>query len=62
MVDPIGIFVLLVAGFFMSGIFIGFYIFEDFTGLIIGVALATAVSYLGRSIWLGLASNVVGGG
>lgn len=44
MVDPLGVFTLMVAGFLVAGVFIGYYIFEDFTGIAFGVAMATAFS------------------
>jgi hypothetical protein len=60
-VDPLGVFTLMVAGFLVAGVFIGYYIFEDFTGIAFGVAMATAFSYIPRNLWLGLASKAVGG-
>lgn len=62
MVDPLGVFTLIVAGFFVISIFAGYYIFEDFTGITFGIAAAAATSYILRSMWLGLASKLVGGG
>lgn len=61
MVDPLGMFTLVVAALFVISIYIGYYIFEDFTGIIFGVAAATATSFILRSFWLGLASKMVGG-
>lgn len=61
MVDPLGVFTIIVATLFIAGIYLGYYIFEDFTGIVFGIASATATAYILRSFWLGLASKMVSG-
>jgi len=60
MIDPLGVFTLITAGFFVSWIFIGYYFFEDFTGIIFGVASATATVFVLREFWLAIATTLVG--
>lgn len=61
MVDPLGVYTLLITAFLVAGVFIGYYISEDFTGIAFGLAMAVAFTYIPRNLWLGIASKVVGG-
>jgi hypothetical protein len=58
-VDPLGVFTLILTTMIVSGAFIGYYLFEDFIGIAFGIAAATATAYILRSWWLGVASKLV---
>lgn len=59
MVDAFGSFVILSAFVFTSGVFVGYYLYEDFDGIMLGVIGATAFLYLMRELLLGWLKNVV---
>lgn len=61
MVDPLGGIILLSSLIYVFCIYIGYYILEDFNGIIAGTAVATATLYLLRNLILGAVTGVVSG-
>lgn len=57
MVDPLGLYTITVTFILVAGIFIGYLWTDDFTGIMLGIAAATAVNYLMRSLILGFLSG-----
>lgn len=59
MVEPLAVFTLITSSILVIGSFLGYYIFENFTGIIIGIAGSTAFNYLFRNLILGMAKAAV---